>query len=76
MRHWPDSPRQIAGYLDNRGVRKADELAKKAVSAAHEQSIRLPGGPVAARLVAQTATELLRLAERIAGSDVMPATPY
>ncbi|MCA2229609.1 IS110 family transposase [Nonomuraea aurantiaca] len=60
---------RLAAWLQARGVRRHTDLAGKAVKAAKEQSVTLPGSSVAGRLVAQLAQDLIALAERIDAVD-------
>jgi transposase len=61
--------KQIATHLRNRGVKRADALAQKALTAAKTQSVTLPGQDVAARIVVELAEEVLDLKERIESID-------
>jgi transposase len=61
--------KRLAAYLRNRGVQGADALAQKALTAAKAQSLTLPAEGVAARIVAELATEVLSLKERIPALD-------
>jgi transposase len=61
--------KRIATYLRNRGVKGADALAHKALTAAKTQSVTLPGQDVAARIVAELAEEVLDLKGRISALD-------
>jgi transposase len=56
-------------WLKARGVRKAEDLAKRIVEAAKAQLRELPAAEVKAALVAEIATEMLRSRERIAELD-------
>ena len=60
---------RLATFLKNRGVKGADELAGKALSAAKAQSVTLPAEGVAATIVAELAQEALALKERIETLD-------
>lgn len=60
---------RIAAHLRGLGVRKAEELAEKALEAAQGQSVRLPGQEVGAALVGDMASELLRVNQRLAAVD-------
>jgi transposase len=53
--------RRIAAYLKKRGVTKADALARRALEASEEQSIKLPAEDVAAKIVAELAESVLIL---------------
>jgi transposase len=61
--------RRVASLLKNRGVQSADALAGKALTAAGAQSVTLPAEEVSARIVAELATEVLSLKERIERLD-------
>jgi transposase len=61
--------KRLAAYLRNRGVQGADALAQKALTAAKAQSLTLPAEGVAARIVAELATEVLSLKDRIPTLD-------
>jgi transposase len=61
--------KRLATYLRNRGVQGADTLAQKALTAAKAQSLTLPAEGVAATIVAELATEVLWLKERISALD-------
>ena len=61
--------KRIATHLRNRGVKGADVLAQKALTAAKTQSVTLPGHDVAARIVVEIAEEVLDLKERISALD-------
>ncbi len=61
--------KRLAAYLRNRCVQGADALAQKALTAAKAQSLTLPAEGVAARIVAELATEVLSLKERIPALD-------
>jgi transposase len=57
--------KRIAAYLRSRGVKGFDSVAGKALAAAKSQSITLPAEPIAARIVAELAAEILALKDRI-----------
>ena len=57
--------KRIAAYLRKRGVKGFDSVAGKALAAAKSQSITLPAEPIAARIVAELAAEILALKDRI-----------
>ena len=61
--------KRIVTYLKNRGVKGADTLAAKALTAAQSQSAVLPAQDVAAAIVAELAREALVLKERIETLD-------
>ncbi len=60
---------RLAAFLKNRGVKGAEALAAKALSAAKAQSVTLPAEGVAATIVAELAQEALALKERIETLD-------
>src|SRR5215211_4701064 len=76
VRHY-QSPRAIrrvglsrlARFLKNRGVKGAEDIARKALTAAKAQSVTLPAEGVAARIVAELAREVLALKENIETLD-------
>jgi transposase len=61
--------KRVANFLANRGVKGADSLATKALTAAQAQSVTLPAEEVTARIVAELARETLSLKERIEALD-------
>ena len=61
--------KRVAAYLRNRGVKGADSVAHKALSAAKAQSITLPAQDVASGIIAELAGEILALKESIGGID-------
>ncbi len=61
--------KRLATHLKGRGVKGADELARKALAAAKTQSVELPGQEVASRIVAEIAGEVLTLKERLPALD-------
>jgi len=75
MRHnTPDGIRRsglsrIERHLKNAGAVKARGLAEKAVAAAKAQSMRIAGQDTASLIVSELASEILRLAERVAETD-------
>ena len=60
---------RLASFLKNRGVKGADALARRALSAARAQSVSLPAETVASRIVAEIAEEVLALKERLTALD-------
>jgi transposase len=60
---------RIATYLRNRGVKGYDGLAQKALRAAKAQSVTLPAEDIAARIVAELASEVLDAKGRIQTLD-------
>jgi transposase len=60
---------RLAAYLAKQDVRSAAEVAERAVAAARSQTIGLPGQDTAAALIAQIASDLLRLRERLKDVD-------
>jgi transposase len=70
----PTARRQIgatalAGWLHERKVRSADQLAAAAVAAAQRQSIALAGEALAAQLVATLAGEVIALTQQLHDTD-------
>lgn len=61
--------KRLAAYLGKRRVKGADALARKALTAAKAQSVTLPAQSVAARIVAELASEVLALKEGIGALD-------
>jgi transposase len=61
--------KRLAAYLRKRGVKGADALASKALTAARAQSVTLPAEGVAARIVTELASEVLALKEGIGALD-------
>jgi hypothetical protein len=61
--------KRIAAYLRRRGVKGFDSVAGRALGAAKSQRITLPAEPVAARIVAELAAEILALKDRIEDID-------
>lgn len=61
--------KRLAAYLRKRGVKGADALAGKALAAAKAQRATLPAQDVAARIVAELASEVLALKESIGALD-------
>jgi hypothetical protein len=57
--------KRIAAYLRSRGVKGFNSVADKALTAAKSQSIALPAESIAARIVAELATEILTLKDHI-----------
>lgn len=60
---------RLARWLAKRGVRSTEQVAAKALNAAGAQRTTLPGQAVAAEIVADLATQLLALDERISRTD-------
>ncbi|WP_086559249.1 IS110 family transposase [Streptomyces africanus] len=60
---------RLASWLVNRGVRDADSVAAAAVEAAQAQQTALPGEDAAAQIVADLATQILALDDRIKRID-------
>ncbi|MEJ7815996.1 MAG: IS110 family transposase [Rubrobacter sp.] len=58
--------KRLTTFLNNRGVKGAGDVARKALTAAKAQSVVLPAEDVASRLVAELAGEVLSLKESIA----------
>lgn len=70
----PDSIRRrgkkrLTDFLSKRGVKGAETLANKALTAAKSQSVTLPAEEVTARIVAELATEVLSLKQSIETLD-------
>jgi transposase len=61
--------KRLATYLRNRGVKGAEGVADKALTAARAQSVTLPAEGVAASIVAELAREVLILKKRIESLD-------
>src|SRR5215210_773145 len=61
--------RRLAAFLKNRGVKGAEEIAGKAITAAKAQSVSLPAENVAATICAELANEALALKESVAALD-------
>ena len=57
--------KRIAAYLRARRVKGFESVAGRALAAAKSQSIALPAESIAARIVAELATEILALKDRI-----------
>jgi transposase len=57
--------RRLAAFLKNRGVKGAEDIARKALTAAKAQSVALPAENVAATICAELAEETLALKESI-----------
>jgi transposase len=68
--------KRLAAHLRGRGVKGADELAKKALAAAKTQSVELPAREVASRICAEIAGEILALKERLAALDKEVASRF
>jgi transposase len=60
---------RLTCFLKNRGVKGAEGVARKALTAAKAQSVILPAQSVAARIVAELAGEVLALKESISTLD-------
>jgi transposase len=61
---------RLCGFLDKRGVKGAEGVARKALAAAKAQSVALPAQGVAGRIVADLAGEVLALKEGVAALDL------
>lgn len=61
--------KRLAAFLANRGVRGAETLANKALTAAKSQSVSLPAEEITARIVAELAGEVLSLKQGIEALD-------
>ena len=60
---------RLTRFLTKRGVKSAEALARKALTAARAQNVALSAEDVASRLVAEIAGEVLALKESIAALD-------
>ncbi|MFF4308493.1 IS110 family transposase [Streptomyces sp. NPDC001601] len=60
---------RLASWLVNRGVRDADNVAAAAVAAAQAQHTALPGEDTAAQIVADLATQVIALDDRLGRID-------
>jgi transposase len=60
---------RLAAFLKNRGVKGAEDIARKALTAAKAQSVALPAEDVAATICAALAREALALKEDVAALD-------
>ncbi len=67
---------RLAAHLKKRGVRGAEELARKALAAAEAQSVELPAQEVAGCIVAEIAGEVLALKERLRVLDEEVASRF
>lgn len=61
--------RRLATFLKNRGVKGAEDIARKAITAAKAQNVALPAENVAATICAELAEETLALKESIDNLD-------
>lgn len=60
---------RLTRWLKARGVRKAETLARRIVTAAKEQRREMPAAEVKAEIVVELAAEVLRLKERVGALD-------
>ncbi|MFJ2948723.1 IS110 family transposase [Streptomyces sp. NPDC087226] len=60
---------RLTAWLANRGVRDADNVAARAMEAAQAQPTALPGEDTAAQIVADLATQILALDDRLKRID-------
>lgn len=67
---------RLERWLAKRGVRSAGQVADTALHAAHAQHTTLPGEAVAAKIVADIATQLLTTDERIGRLDKQITTVF
>jgi transposase len=67
---------RLERWLAKRAVRSAGQVADTALHAAHAQHTSLPGEAVAAEIVAQLATQLLALDQRIGRLDQQITTAF
>lgn len=61
--------KRLTEFLSKRGVKGAEALANKALTAAKAQSVRLPAEDLTARIVAELAGEVLSLKQSIEALD-------
>jgi transposase len=61
--------KRLAAHLRKRGVKGADELSRKALTAAKAQNVIMPAESVVATIVSELAEEALALKERIEALD-------
>ena len=67
---------RLAQWLRTRHVRDAAKVADRAVSAAHAQTVQLPGQDVATAIIADLAGHLLTLQERVRALDTQIAAVF
>lgn len=67
---------RLTRWLQARGVRSSALVAARAIEAARAQQVRLPGEDVAAALVAELATDILALDERLKTLEAQLATAF
>lgn len=67
---------RLTGWLRRRRVRNYAAVAARALSAAHAQSITLPGQEIAAGIIAEIATNTLALDQRLCELDAQIATMF
>jgi transposase len=67
---------RLAAWLRQRKVRDAAGVAARAISAAHAQMTVLPGHDLATRLIAELATNILTLDERLKSLDAQIAETF
>jgi hypothetical protein len=65
---------QLTAWLHERGVRKAPVLARTALAAADQQSVRMPAEDLTARIVGELARQVLELDRRIDDLDEVLTT--
>lgn len=68
--------RRLAGWLRQRRVRNAADVAARAVTAARAQMTALPGQDVSAGIIAELAADILALDERLEGLDARIAEAF
>lgn len=61
--------KRLTTFLTNRGVKGAEKLANKALTAANSQSVSLPAEEITARIVSELAGEVLSLKHNIESLD-------
>ena len=67
---------RLAGWLRHRKVRNSARVAARAVTAAHAQTTVLPGQDLSATIIAELATNILALDERLKSLDAQIAETF
>jgi transposase len=67
---------RLAGWLRRRRVRNYAAVAARAITAAHAQSVTLPGQEIAAAIITELATHTLALDQRLTDLDAQIATMF
>jgi hypothetical protein len=67
---------RLTGWLQHRRVRDSVRVATRAVTAAHAQLIVLPGQDLTASIIAELATNILALDERVKNLDAQIAATF